>query len=529
MKKFISLILSVCIIFCSVAVIGSGADGSQSKGSDVPVIYIEGSGFHLFKDNGDGTTTRVYPVELSSDEITAIVNDNIDVFTKAFFTQDWSEFCDVLYEIITDIYSELALDENGNPQNGVYAPWSWKADEIRDKKNAYGKYDIQSYTFHYDWRLDPYRNADILRSYIEDVMAATNSDGVAILGRCLGANLGAAYMDKYCGEYVSDFIFYSGAHNSAAVCSKLFAGDIHLEADAVERFLYDMNLLGEGELYNDLLNAFITVLNETHGLDVACWAINNVYDDIYLDIMPRVMVETFATYPGYWSMVSTEDYDRAKEVVFHDADPEKYANFIKIIDNYHYNVAAEIDKDFKTYADNGTNVFTVAKYGKQALPVSGDTYCSSVSDNTAHLRDAANGATAMPIGQTFSEAYISSAKTMGTYKYISPDLQIDASTALFPERTWFIKDIKHSHFPNSIDRLFAEMLGNENFTVFSDSDFPQYMVYNKKSDTIEPMTQENMNTESWYGVSFIEALKVIFRSINELILQALAAKTAPEA
>ncbi len=512
-------------MFCTVAVTGHGADVTKSTGSDVPVIYIEGTGFHLYKDNGDGTSTKVYPVEVSSEEISALVDENIDVFAKAFFTQDWSEFCDVLYGIITDIYGELALDENGNSPNGVYAPWSWKASEIRDIRNYYGKYDILTYTFHYDWRLDPYRNADILRNYIEDVMAATGASEVAIVGRCLGANIGAAYMDRYNGEFVSDFIFYSGAHNSAAICSKLFAGEIYLEADGIERFLYDANLLGEGELYNDLLNAFITVFNDTHGLDIACWAFNNVYEDIYLDIMPRIMIETFATYPGYWSMVAPEDYETAKEVVFHGADTEKYANFIEIIDNYHYNVAAEIEEDFTTYAENGVNVFTVAKYGKQALPVSMKEYNSTVSDNTAHLKDSSNGATTVQVGETFDENYIKRAKEKGTYKYISPDLQVDASTALFPDRTWFIKDIKHSEFPNSIHAIFTEMLGQENFTVFSDPDFPQYMIYNKTLDSLEPMTQENKDTESWSNVTFFEALKVFFKSIHSLIWQALAVKT----
>ncbi|MBQ8027491.1 MAG: hypothetical protein IJ261_05180 [Clostridia bacterium] len=41
--------------------------------------------------------------------------------------------------------------------------------------------------------------------------------------------------------------------------------------------------------------------------------------------MPHVMIETFATFPGYWIMVSPEDYEQAKQVVFHGADLEKYA------------------------------------------------------------------------------------------------------------------------------------------------------------------------------------------------------------
>lgn len=524
MKKLISVFVSICLLVSTVALIGSGADSSKHTGSDIPVIYVEGTGFHLYKDNGDGTTTKVFPLELSDEKITALVEENIDVFAEAFFTQEWGEFCDVLYSIMTDLYGEVILDENGESPNGVYSPWTWDPATLGDRRNQYGNYDIQTYSFHYDWRKDPYQTADMLHRYIEDVMAATGASEVALLGRCLGANITAAYMDKYNAEHISDYIIYAGAQNGADLISKLFSGKIHLAADGVERFVYDKNLLGEGTLYNDLLNAFVTVLNTTYGLDIACWAVNNVYDDIYLDIMPRLMKDTVGTFPGYWSMVSTEDYDQAKEVIFHGADKEKYANFINIIDNYHYNVTAEIEEDLLRYAEMGVDIFNVTKYGYQAIPIADETYNSALSDNTVCVTKASNGATTMPVGETFSKKYIESSIINGTFSYISPDKQIDASTALFPDRTWFIKGMRHDVFPDEMDKFFGEMIRNEGYTIHSDSDYPQYMIFDSETKGISPLTFENKDTESWSSVTFFEALKKLFLSINELIMQALAQK-----
>lgn len=533
MKKAISRIISVIITLCllnnTVAVSGNGVVNEKHTGSPIPVIYLTGTGMELYENNEDGSQSRIFPVELSGDMITALVEENIDVFAKAFFTQEWGEFCDVLYEIITEIYSGYALDENGEPKNGSHINWGWDPETLGDRRNRHGNYDIQSYIFFYDWRIDPYKTAENLHRYIEDVMSATGATEVALLGRCLGANITAAYMDKYDAEHISDYIVYCGAHNGADIVSKLFSGKLHLEADGIERFLYDENLLGEGKLYNDLLNSFVTVLNKTYGLDIACWAVNNVYKDIYLDIMPRVMIETFATFPGYWSMVSPEDYEQAKKVVFHGADPEKYANFISIIDNYHYNVATEIYKDFKHYADKGVDIFNVTKYGYQATPVSDKAYNSSISDKTVSVTKASNGATTAPVGKTFKDKYINTAKENGTFKYISPDRQIDASTALFPERTWFVKNLKHDVFPITIDLLFGEMIRNEGYTVNSDPDYPQYMVFNNNPERIEPMTEENSVTESWSGVTFFDALKKLFRTITELIRQAINEKMNPPA
>ncbi len=524
MKKLFALLISICLLISTVAVAGNGAVTNKHTGSDIPVIYIEGTGMPIVKDNPDGSKTTVFPVDLSSDRINAIVDENIDVFAKAFFTQEWGEFCDVLYEVMLDLCSEFALDEKGKPKNGTHIEWSWNPATLGDRRNQYGNYDIQTYSFHYDWRLDPYIIVEELHRYIEDVMAATGATEVAILGRCYGANLTAAYMDAYNAEHISDCIIYCGAHNGADLVSKLFSGDLFLEADGIERFVYDRNLLGVDTLYNDLLNSFITVLNATYGLDIACWAVNNVYKDIYLDIMPRVLIDTYASFPGYWSMVSVEDYERAKEVVFHGADMEKYADFIKTIDKYHNNVAKEIDKDFKRYTEMGVDIFNVTKYGYQAAPISDEPYNAMLSDDTVSIQNASNGATGMPVGKTFSDDYIENSKAMGTYQYISPDRQIDASTAFFPKRTWFIKNLKHDVFPVSIDLLFGEMIRNDDYTVNSDPDYPQYMVFEKETGKVTPMDDENMNTESWFNVNFFDALKTLFRLLGELIRQAINEK-----
>ena len=241
-----------------------------------------------------------------------------------------------------------------------------------------------------------------------------------------------------------------------------------------------------------------------------------VYDDIYLDIMPRLMKDTVGTFPGYWSMVSTEDYDQAKEVIFYGADKEKYANFINIIDNYHYNVTAEIEEDLLRYAEMGVDIFNVTKYGYQAIPIADETYNSALSDNTVCVTKASNGATTSTVKKPFSNKYIAKAAKNGTLKYISPDRLIDASTALFPDRTWFVKDMRHDVFPNSIDLLFGEMIRNDGYTVNSDPDYPQYMVFNTADETFSPMTDENMYTENWHGVTFFQAITTIFKSIKWL-------------
>ncbi len=527
-KKYMALLLCLCVaIGTIVTASGDQVDEAVFHGSDIPVVYVQGQGAELVVDNEDGSRTRVYPINLGSDKITALVEENIDVFAKAFFTQEWDEFCDVLYEIITDLYKDVALDENGEAPNGSHVYWGWDSN-LGDRKNTYGKYDIQAYTFEYDWRKDPYQTADDLRLYIEAVRKATGANEVALLGRCLGACITSAYMDKYDAEYISDYIIYAGAHKGAALCSKIFCGEIYLESDGIERFVYDANLFG-GDVYTDLLNSFVTMFNDMYGLEIACWAVNNVYKDIYLNIIPRVMVETFATFPGYWSMVTTEDYEKAKEVVFYGADPLKYKNFISIIDNYHYKVAKEMDADYQRYLDMGINIYNVTKYGYQAIPIAGEEENDTLSDLTVHVKHASMGATTARVPEQLPQDYVDKAVANGTDKYISLDREIDASTALVPDTTWFIKHMKHDNFPDSINRLFSAMLNIDGFDVNTLDIYPQYSVYSEELNDIVPMTEENMNTNEDWTVTFFDACQTFFNALYEIIVELIAQAQAPEA
>lgn len=507
-KRAISLVLTLILIFS----IANIAFAEQEK--PVPLVYVNGEGAQLVVEE-DGVKRSLFPFKLPADFVETTVKDNLGIFAKAFFTQKWDDFCDVIYDVVTDLYSEIRLDENGEPANGSRTDWQWRIHGLYGQKMT-GNHASLKYNFYYDWRVDPYKTAETLHEYIEYVRQATGSDKVALSGRCLGACVIAAYMEKYDGEYVSDLILYASALNGATMLSKAFCGEIKLDADGIERYLYDMEITADEDI-DTLLRAFVTTFNDTFGLDIACWAFNNVYEKIYMNIVPRLLIDTFATFPGYWSMVSDEDYQKAKDTVFHGADMEKYANFINIIDNYHYNVQYKAEENFNKYIENGIDVFNITKYGYQTIPATenGDI----LSDGICDVYSASMGATAMDVGKTFNKNYLKQAAANGTDSFISPDNQIDASTCFLPERTWFIKNIYHKDFPNVVDGLFNEIINNENFTVNSDENYPQYLVYNKTDagETLLPMTDENKNTDDKYNVSFFKALGMLFKALFNVI------------
>ena len=517
-KKVISLVLCLSIIASAFAFLGSsGFAAEESDGTVIPLIYVQGTGMTLYAKDEDGKERTAYPVTIPDGFIEQTVKDNIGIFAKAVLTQKWGEFSEVLSKALEEIYGELSLDEHGKTQNGVYLKWTWNKKKMKSDL-VDGKYPTQRYTFNYDWRLDPNENADILRKFIEDVREVTGADKVAMLGRCLGVNITMAYMEKYDAEYISDYILYASALDGATQCSKAFAGDMYLDSDGVERYVYDLQL-SEDEVTNQLIQSFVTVFNDTYGLDLTCAAVNNVLKKKYLEIFPKALMASFATFPGYWSMVNDRDYERAKETVFYGADMDKYADFIEMIDNYHYNVQVKSNELLKEYAARGIEIANITKYGYQTVPVTDE--ADMISDALCSVHDASKGAITASLESGFDSNYIEKAKQDGTYKYISPDLQIDASGCLFPDRTWFVKNIKHKSFPKIINRLVDAIVNNEEFTVESDANFPQYMVYSDSGE-FGPMTAENQNTDARYHVTFFEALKKLFACIIELIKRQIA-------
>ncbi len=513
MKKFISIILSLVFIVLG-TIFAAPETFATPDGANIPVIHIMGTGQEIFRKDENGNEQKVFPVEIPADYIEQKAPVILPVFAEAFFTQEWDEFCDVLYECVSPLLSGFALNPDGETGGETYIKWGWTRESLRDNKNQNGQYGVTSYFFCHDWRLSPYDIADTLHQYIEDVLYVTGAETVALYGRCYGSNIVAAYMDKYDGEYVSDVIHYCSAAYGAVQISKLFTGEMFIHPDGLERYVYDTEL--EVETYvMDLIRSCVTLMNKTYGLDIVSWAVENVMKDIYLDIFPRILIESYASTPGYWSMVNVDDFDKAMETVFYGSDLETYAGLIEKINNYRNNVQIPFAENVQKQIDAGVEVSNIVKYGLQSVPLTKSS--DLLADGTVTVFESAFGATASNAEDTLSEEYINNAIAMGNGKYISPDKQIDASTCIMPDRTWFIKDLGHKVFPSCVNGLVSDIINNDGFTVNSNSEYPQYLVYDEASNTLSPMTEENMNTTEHWNVTYLQALKIFFENLIILI------------
>ena len=117
------------------------------------------------------------------------------------------------------------------------------------------------------------------------------------------------------------------------------------------------------------------------------------------------------------------------------------------------------------------------------------------------------------MGKTLSEEYLSDKDP----KYISPDKQVDASTCLFPEKTWFINCLKHSSYHDSLDELSDIILySSEEVTVDTLEKYPRFLKFDYKSESVSENKAENNNIFIRFFkaiLDFFETLKKFFSKI----------------
>lgn len=525
MKKLVSILLVAATLF-TLAVPTFAADEEVTKN---PIVYIRGNGNPIYDRYG----YQSYPLSVDDDTMTSeLVDKLMGDFVKAVTLGKWDEYYDAFEDALAEYFEGCALDENGNIANdsGI-ANVCYEINETNMNSNYLnedGNSELFSYTFWYDWRLDPFEIADQLENYIDHILAATGAEKVSIVGKCLGGSFVLAYLAKYGAAKVRRVAFDCTVGGGCEEASDLFSGKANVDFEAMERWYID-----DGATLNDnseiVLNEFITALldrvNETDRLKLTEKAATEIYKKLSAELTPRLCMATFAGWPGYWTNVTKDSYEEARNIIFYGACEdyaEKYKGLIEKLDKYDELVRQRIPELLKSVEDEGVDFGVLAKYGYQISP-----YIESrdmLGDSLVSLKSATFGATCSNVYDTLGDEYIAERQQAGYGKYISPDGQVDASTCVFPDSTWIIKGMTHENWAECNDTLvYTVLTSKEPVTVDTFEQYPQFMVYDEGNDNIVPMTKDNCNVTKWDAAQ-IRTHNIVeyFKSIFELYKSFLA-------
>ena len=499
MLKKATALICVLLTLMSLAVLPASA----AIENDLPIIYLVGMGEPVFDKNGK----QVWPI---SGGVANILLDNsselVAAFSASLISSDWTVYGNSLRRAFDKYYSGAALDKNGNPKNGT---------DIRHSatpKKKTSNYGLMDYRFAYDPRLDPWQTAEELSTYVDAVLKATGKKKVSFVARCMGSCFVSAYLCRYGSSKVDTCLFYVPAVNGATNCSQLFAGRVHIDSDTLNN--YATNYMGGNDL-DDMLASIINVTYSLNMLGMGTDIATQIFNQLALESFPDLLLSTYATMPAFWAMVSEEYYEEAKNFIFAGREAE-YAGLIKKIDYYHENVKLRIGNNLKTYVRNGMKFNIIAKYNVPMPP-----YLEGYNlngDGVVNISDLTFGATGAPIGRTLSVDYLNAAKKSGTIDYVSDDLMVDSSTGLFPNYTWYVRDIHHDIFPTCIDTMMLKILRTKNqVTVKTYSEYPQYVSYNSSANKLTPVTGTVTNGSTSSSTNGFQKLISIFLSIFKII------------
>lgn len=551
MKKALSFILAIILAFSCAA----PAMAVAGQVENIPIIILRGDGTQIYvpDENASDGYRNIWGDALSNIEGGAVgesvANVLLPFLTEGLLFDKWDNYYEAFYEEIAPIFEELRLDGNAQPRyNSGIHPESIESNETSTKrdtaKNQGGRYYANDYQYVYDWRLDPEDMIDDFHQYILDVMEITGKNKVALCGTCFGGAYMLAYLNKYGTQgHIKNVFFNVTVGNSTALLTDAFCGDIEIDAKAIERFGYQNTELDSNSfagffastpLMNEIIFSSYDLLAQVGVIDKLGLTFDELYERIYEGLVPRLAIAMFATFPSYWSLVEPERFEQARDFVFKAAGAgfeEEYAGLIEKINNNYKNVTSRKEEIIKACQDAGVHFGALAKYGTQMYPFVESQ--DQISDELVDLKHASFGATvADNVYSTFDDAYIAIAEANGTAKYISPDRQIDASTSLFKDSLWILKNGYHDYFVLD-HKIIEEFSRNTNFTVNDNPNYPQYMIYipgsmelyedgtkNFNTGTVEIMTEENCHLTLWDEMpegskeeepTILSRLKALFR------------------
>ena len=491
MKKILALLLAAVLTLG--LVVPSFADGPGLY--RYPSIYVKGKIGTLYNDIGTPEQKMIYDgdrVPAPDGYIEEAVKELVPMFIQAMLTDDYDEWAQKMSTVLEPIYKDFIPDKNGKvrPNSGKLEQLDY-IDRLTDvdPNHNYWRY---SYDLIWDWRLSPMDVADQLRAQVEKVKEVTGKEKVNLIGRCEGCCVIMAYLYKYGAEDIGATVLLSPSSNGVALISDVFAGDFHLDGNAVTRYMEDgeymseLDKIIEDELVRRVILDTLRLMAVTPGIDLTDRFVNSVFDKILPMVMPGLVMSSYGACASYWAMVDDAHYETAKQLCGLTGNPE-YANFVKLIDDYHDNVQLRHVEILEACKAQGMGLGIIVKYGDQMLPFLADSVYPN--DNTVTVGQASFGATTAKIGE----------KVKGEGEFISPDGLIDASTAGLPENTWFVKYLSHDQWEQGIGPWGRALWTSEGtMTVGSDPLYPRFLVFEtyvredgKEDGRFVPMTEEN--------------------------------------
>ncbi len=496
-KKIVSVILAITL-----AVVAFVMPVSAAK--VYPLVIVDGIfSTPLYKNVGTADEAPAFPTDDAALE--EMIKEILGSFIGGCINygvnkKDYNAFADKFYPVLNKYIEPIGYNADGTSKDATVGikqnekPMSEYTEEEKAGLSvfaaAYAKDfgEENVYNFSYDWRESPIDSAAKLADYIQTIKDDLGVKKVNVVGYSMGANVVLAYLAANGANNIKNLVFVSPAWQGTSLAGNVAINNIEFDMFTVENYLVQLANVSATTHITAFIISYIATYD---GLS------KEYFGDInkaVAGILPRLYTDTVIPYiagmPGFWSLIPAEDYEAGKDFLFGDAID---ANLEAKIDAYN-EIQTNAKSIIENAMDDGMTFGIVVGYNCQMIPIS-DEY--EQSDTIIDVKYASGGATCSKYLQAFDDwTNIYSQKVKCGHNHVSWDYKIDASTCMFPEQTWFYKNLQHGGYnvdEGTTDIIVWLLSAEKQMTVTSDTEnYPQFSLYNTYKRKVTPIYVEQI-------------------------------------
>lgn len=473
-RRIISIILSLVLMTLPLLT-AFAADGAERIEADCPYVFIHGfMGSSIYVDPSDPDSDLAWPP--SGDAIWTAVKKALPALGALLITHNYDKFADTVIPAVDEMFKPIMLGPDGKVPDKSGVRWSYpEADSI--KKDSRLEYV-------YDWRISPLEAAAGLNDFIDYVLECSGSEQIVAEAHSYGGVVLTTYAKLYGTSKIRSWMFNTTAVFGEAYTGDLFTGNLVFRDKALTAYLKGVLGYSDSEWFLDFLFDFLYYTKITA---LACRLVNKMSDGIGSVRLAQAILPLFGGWLSIWSMVPDEKAEQAYDYVFNTVYKddttdrsglqEKVRAYDGQIRPYKAETLNQINED--------ANLYVISRCGFNAMFMT-DSWVNE-SDTVIDTKYSSFGATCAPHGEKLGDDYLAGADV----KYFSPGKNIDASTCMFPEQTWFLRHYTHSKWDASLDEFTAKLLYTPGqATVNTYSEYPQFLYYNEKTALFEIDTNQ---------------------------------------
>ncbi|MBQ8782898.1 MAG: hypothetical protein IJZ57_03915 [Clostridia bacterium] len=309
-----------------------------------------------------------------------------------------------------------------------------------------------------------------LYDFIQQVKEETGHEKVNIIPISLGGTIANGLLDYY-PQVMDDLnrvVYIVPALNGSKIVSDLLSGNLSTEDEMLYDYMFPS--LMDDKLMGNVINIALRILPK----DVVLGFVEGLRTGLCEGLIKNCTT--------MWSLVPSEDYEECREIWL---SGDENATVRSQTDRY-YQAQCNSLANIQKMVDKGIEVFDIVDYGVPLFSLAGS-FDECNADGIIQLDSTAMGVESCLCGEEYGADYqqkfINKIGTNNctdpTHNHISPDREVDASTCLLPETTFFFYKQSHDGTGSNdvIMKLAIEMLTNSDFKdIYSDPGFPQFNI-----------------------------------------------------